>query len=32
MPEEDADGIDGAQLVRPRGERSVVILAQHGGR
>lgn len=30
MPEEDADGIDGAQLAPPCAEGSVVVLAQHG--
>lgn len=32
MPEQDTDGIDRAELARPGAERSVVVLAQHGGR
>jgi len=30
MPEEDSDGIDGAELTRPGAERPVVVFAQHG--
>lgn len=30
MPEEDSDGVDGAELARPGAERPVVVFAQHG--